>query len=43
MLKMKSNEELEKMFPEYYIKWVTSVGGKKNVFLRELLKDKRLA
>ena len=43
MLKTKSNEELEKMFPEYYRKWVTSVGGKKNVFLRELLKNKKLA
>ena len=28
------------MFPEYYKEWVRFVGGIKNVFLRELIKDK---
>jgi hypothetical protein len=43
MLKMKSREELEQLFPEYYKEWVRFVGGLKNVFLRDLLKDKKLA
>jgi len=43
MLKMKSDEELQDMFPEYYKEWVRFVGGVKNVFLRELIKDKKLA
>lgn len=42
-LKIKSNEELQEMFPEYYKEWVRFLGGLKNVFLRELIKDKRLA
>lgn len=43
MLKIKTNEELITMFPEYYKEWVRFVGGIKNVFLRELIKDKKLA
>ena len=43
MLKIKTNEELISMFPEYYKEWVRFVGGIKNVFLRELIKDKKLA
>jgi hypothetical protein len=42
-LKKKTLEELEQLFPEYYKQWVRFVGGVKNVFLRELLRDKRLA
>lgn len=42
-LRMKTNEELEELFPEYYKEWVRFVGGVKNVFLRELLKGKKLA
>jgi len=43
MLKIKTNEELIIMFPEYYKEWVRFIGGIKNVFLRELIKDKKLA
>jgi len=43
MLKMQTVEHLQEMFPEYYKEWVRFVGGVKNVFLRELLKDKKLA
>ena len=43
MLKMQSLEKLQEMFPEYYKEWVRFVGGVKNVFLRELLKGKKLA
>ena len=43
MLKMQSEEKLQEMFPEYYKEWVRFIGGVKNVFLRELLKDKKKA
>lgn len=43
MLKMQSDEKLQEMFPEYYKEWVRFLGGIKNVFLRDLLKDKKLA
>jgi len=43
MLKMQSMENLQQMFPEYYKEWVRFVGGVKNVFLRELIRDKKLA
>jgi len=33
----------QEMFPEYYKEWVRFAGGVKNVFLRELLEDKKLA
>lgn len=33
----------QEMFPEYYEEWKVFMGGEKNVFLRELLRDKRLA
>lgn len=36
-------DELKEMFPEYYKEWVRFVGGVKNVFLRELLRGKKLA
>jgi hypothetical protein len=42
MLKMQNDEHLQEMFPEYYEEWIEWCGGKENVFLRELLKDKRL-
>lgn len=42
-LKLKSMEVLQEMFPEYYKEWVRFVGGVKNVFLRDLIKDKKLA
>ena len=40
-LRMTSQEELEKN--PHYKEWVRFVGGVKNVFLRELIKDKKLA
>jgi len=42
-LKMMQEEELQELFPEYYKEWVRYVGGVKNVFLRELIKDKKKA
>ena len=33
----------EEMFPEYYKEWVRFIGGVKNVFIRELIEDKKLA
>lgn len=42
-LRLKSAEEHQKLFPEYYKEWVRFLGGVKNVFLRELLSDKKLA
>ena len=33
----------QEMFPEYYKEWVRFMGGVKNVFLRELIRDKKLA
>jgi len=41
--KIKSIEDLEQMYPESYKKWIKSLGGEKNVFLRNLLKGKKLA
>ena len=43
MLKMKTMDELILMFPDYYIQWVEFLGGKKNLFLRELIRNKKLA
>jgi len=43
-VKLRLYPELQQeMFPEYYEEWIDFLGGKKNVFLRELLEDKRLA
>ena len=36
-------ETQQEMFPDYYKEWVRFVGGVRNVFLRELLKNKKLA
>jgi hypothetical protein len=36
-------ETQQEMFPDYYKEWVRFVGGVKNVFLRELIQDKKLA
>lgn len=41
--RMKSNEELIEEYPSIYKTWVRSMGGVKNVFLRELIRDKKLA
>lgn len=42
-LRMKTVEEHQELFPEYYKEWVRFLGGVKNVFLRELIRDKKLA
>ena len=43
LLKMQSDEALQEQFPEYYIEWVTFMGGEKNIFLRDLIRGKKLA
>ena len=43
MLKMQSLEKQQELFPEYYKEWVRFIGGIKNVFLRDLIKDKKKA
>lgn len=42
-LKIKPAEEVQGLFPEYYKEWVRLLGGIKNVFLRELTRDKEKA
>jgi len=42
-LRMMSTEELISMIPEHYEEWVEFLGGGKNVFLRELIRGKKLA
>jgi len=41
--RIKSNEELIEEYPSIYKTWVRGMGGVKNVFLRELTRDKKLA
>jgi hypothetical protein len=43
MLKAQSIEHLQEIFPEYYEDWVAFLGGEKNLFLRNLIKNKKLA
>jgi len=43
IISLKSNEELKKMFPIQYEYWIDFIGGEKNVFLRELIKNFKLA
>lgn len=33
----------QQMFPEYYLEWIEFMGGHKNVFLRELIRNKKRA
>ena len=42
-LRKKDIKELKEIFPDYYKDWVRSLGGVKNVFLREITKDKKKA
>jgi hypothetical protein len=42
-LKMIPNEKLMDSYEKEYKEWVRFVGGVKNVFLRDLIKDKKLA
>jgi len=41
--KSQTYEELKEIFPSVYKIWETTIGGKTNVFLRNLLKGKKLA
>jgi len=43
LTRMKSNEELIEEYPSIYKEWVRSLGGVKNVVLREITRDKKLA
>jgi hypothetical protein len=43
VLKAQTEEHLKELFPEYYNEWVEFMGGEKNLFLRELIKGKKLA
>jgi len=42
-LKSQPIERLQEMFPEYYEEWVKFLGGEKNLFLRELIRNKKFA
>jgi len=42
-LKTQTIETLSETFPEYYKEWVRFIGGMKNVYLREIIKNKKLA
>lgn len=33
----------QEMFPDYYKEWIEFLGGEKNVFLREIIRNKKLA
>ena len=33
----------QEMFPEYYQEWIEFLGGEENIFLRELIRNKKLA
>ena len=43
MIRMFSYDKLKYDFPGLYNKWLSLIGGSKNEFLREFLKDKKLA
>lgn len=38
----KTEDQLKEIFPEYYKEWVDFMGGETNIFLRELIKGKKL-
>lgn len=42
-VKFNTPEELKQIFPGMYPLWISFLGGAKNVFLRQLLKNKKLA
>jgi hypothetical protein len=42
-LRLKTLDEQRELFPEYYEEWKNFLGGEKNIFLRNLLKGKKLA
>ena len=38
-----SDEKSKELFPEFFDQWTEFIGGQKNLFLRDLLKNKKLA
>jgi hypothetical protein len=42
-LKIKPVEIVQGLFPEFYKEWIRLLGGVKNIFLRELTRDKKKA
>ena len=43
ILKAQAEEHLKSLFPGYYNEWIDFIGGEKNLFLRELIRGKKLA
>lgn len=43
LLFARSEEDLKEMYKEEYDEWLLFIGGEKNLFLRNLIKDKKLA
>jgi len=43
ILKAQTEEHLKELFPEYYKEWLEFIGGEKNLFIRELIRGKKLA
>jgi hypothetical protein len=43
IMRMTPIDELQNTYSEYYKEWVRFMGGVKNIFLRELIRDKKLA
>jgi len=43
ILRGQEEEHLKELFPEYYTEWIDFMGGEKNLFLRELIRGKKLA
>jgi hypothetical protein len=42
-IRMLSYEQLKETYPDHYKEWIRMIGGVKNEFLRDLIKDKHLA
>ena len=42
-IRMMDIEEVKMVYEDYYMDWVELMGGQENIFLRDLIRDKRLA
>jgi len=42
-LKSLTNQDFQRLFPEFYSEWLMLIGGVKNAFLKELINGKKLA
>ncbi len=40
---LNTDKEMKEKCPQYYEEWISLIGGKRNEFLKTLLKDKKLA